>query len=463
MLTGQAFAVTVDKALSVKDYYIWHTRLGHPSYERFQKPIDLEAFSFKLPSQSQLEICKDCARGKAIRIARPKDSKTIYSSNSGIVYLDLFGPTSVKTRLGTSYNLVILCEDTYFSQSYMLVEKSGSAILACIKDYWPFYETHRGYRIKIARSDNGTEFLKDKVSQYTLSQGTIWQTTSAYEPWQNKVERTHLTLANSARSIMETANMPRIPTTPYEMWFKTVLKHFLLRCIGCIAYVTKVPQTSQITSNAWEGVLVGYGLNSQTYRVYSPTSDQIREVRSVRFDEDKLYWSPNGQKLPWISEEHAALLSSESDQGGPHSAESPTSDLLSDPPLDSPSSTEDSEPAESEDDDQTPKSNPFKVLHQSVAAVAEAEEEPEDSPSFDLDVPRTAAQALASKLSTEWNKAMQAEMDSLTDNKTWEIVDFPSDNSNSVDCRWVFAIKRKPDGSIIKFKARLVACGLTQR
>ncbi|PNX88803.1 pentatricopeptide repeat-containing protein mitochondrial-like, partial [Trifolium pratense] len=52
-------------------------------------------------------------------------------------------------------------------------------------------------------------------------------------------------------------------------------------------------------------------------------------------------------------------------------------------------------------------------------------------------------------------------MDSLRDNKTWNLVPLPKDKK-IVGCKWVFSIKHKADGSIERYKARLVAKGYTQ-
>ena len=59
-------------------------------------------------------------------------------------------------------------------------------------------------------------------------------------------------------------------------------------------------------------------------------------------------------------------------------------------------------------------------------------------------------------------RAMESEIQSLTQHDTWTLHDLPSDK-RSIGCKWVFRIKRKPNGEIVKFKARLVAKGFTQR
>ena len=47
-------------------------------------------------------------------------------------------------------------------------------------------------------------------------------------------------------------------------------------------------------------------------------------------------------------------------------------------------------------------------------------------------------------------------------NGTWEIVDHPY-GCKPIGCKWVFKKNLKPDGTIERYKARLVARGYTQK
>ena len=68
-------------------------------------------------------------------------------------------------------------------------------------------------------------------------------------------------------------------------------------------------------------------------------------------------------------------------------------------------------------------------------------------------VPTTYLQA--SKYA-HWRSAMQEEFNALQSTGTWSLV--PASNSqNIVGCKWVFRIKKKPDGIIDRYKARHVA------
>jgi hypothetical protein len=61
----------------------------------------------------------------------------------------------------------------------------------------------------------------------------------------------------------------------------------------------------------------------------------------------------------------------------------------------------------------------------------------------------------------KWRKAMQEEFQALMDNHTWELVPHPQ--RHVIGCKWVYKVKQKADGSIDRFKTRLIARGFNQR
>ena len=62
----------------------------------------------------------------------------------------------------------------------------------------------------------------------------------------------------------------------------------------------------------------------------------------------------------------------------------------------------------------------------------------------------------------EWKEAIDAEYSTLVKQGTWVLVDLPQ-GRNLVDTKWIFKIKTKGDGTIQRFKARLVARGFSQQ
>ena len=61
-----------------------------------------------------------------------------------------------------------------------------------------------------------------------------------------------------------------------------------------------------------------------------------------------------------------------------------------------------------------------------------------------------------------WKEAINDEMDSIMGNGTWVLTDL-TPGCKPLGCRWIFKKKMKSDGTIDKFKARLVVQGFRQK
>ena len=76
--------------------------------------------------------------------------------------------------------------------------------------------------------------------------------------------------------------------------------------------------------------------------------------------------------------------------------------------------------------------------------------------------PRSYLQAVNGPNGLHWKRAAEEEINTLVANGTWEIVDRPPD-VKPLRSGWVFKVKMNPDGSIERYKGRLVAKGCSQR
>ncbi|CAH9105932.1 unnamed protein product, partial [Cuscuta epithymum] len=76
----------------------------------------------------------------------------------------------------------------------------------------------------------------------------------------------------------------------------------------------------------------------------------------------------------------------------------------------------------------------------------------------DDETPKTIHEALSIP---KWREAVLEEMRALEKNQTWELTKLPP-NKHLVDSKWIFTIKYNSDGTIERYKARLVARGFTQ-
>ncbi|THH26797.1 hypothetical protein EUX98_g7390 [Antrodiella citrinella] len=82
--------------------------------------------------------------------------------------------------------------------------------------------------------------------------------------------------------------------------------------------------------------------------------------------------------------------------------------------------------------------------------------------SFKADEPRTFSEAMRRPDADKWYQAAQDEIKSHLENGTWELAQLP-EGCKAIGSRWVFRIKYNADGSIERYKARLVAQGFAQR
>ncbi|CAM8957033.1 unnamed protein product [Rhodiola kirilowii] len=76
--------------------------------------------------------------------------------------------------------------------------------------------------------------------------------------------------------------------------------------------------------------------------------------------------------------------------------------------------------------------------------------------------PPTYNEAISSIDGPIWKEAIKSELDSIMQNHTWELVNLPP-GCKPLDSKWIFTKKMKVDGTVEKYKARLVIKGYRQK
>ncbi|SLM41026.1 Reverse transcriptase, RNA-dependent DNA polymerase [Lasallia pustulata] len=83
-------------------------------------------------------------------------------------------------------------------------------------------------------------------------------------------------------------------------------------------------------------------------------------------------------------------------------------------------------------------------------------------PGTNIPAPQSYQEAVSHpQYGKHWWKAIEAELHGLDGNQTF-CEEIPPDGANCVSMKWVFTVKKNLDGTIERFKARLVARGFTQ-
>ncbi|KAK8565437.1 hypothetical protein V6N12_058999 [Hibiscus sabdariffa] len=69
----------------------------------------------------------------------------------------------------------------------------------------------------------------------------------------------------------------------------------------------------------------------------------------------------------------------------------------------------------------------------------------------DQDEPKTYQEAVSSPDSEKWLEAMRSEMDSMSENQVWTLVE-PPQGVKPIGCKWVFKKKTDMDGNVQTYK-----------
>ena len=219
-----------------------------------------------------------------------------------------------------------------------------------------------------------------------------------------------------------------------------------LRVWGCVAKVG-LPDFKRTTigSRTYDCVFIGYAQNSSAYHFMSLSDRSISEARDADFFEHvfplKKLVAPSPDQH--VEPVHVSSFDSKHDSGSSSRTEV------------EPRRSKRARVEKSFGDDFV---TSFLMENQSVDLVNE-----ELVSTFILEGdPKTFAEALQSFDASFWQEAVKSELDSIVSNQTWELVDLPK-GCRPISSKWIFRKKLRPDGTIERFKARLVVRGFTQK
>ncbi|GJW59597.1 zinc finger, CCHC-type containing protein [Tanacetum coccineum] len=305
---------------------------------------------------------------------------------------------------------VITFIDDAFRFCYVYLVHAKDEALDKFRIYKTEVELQQNDLIKTLRTNRGGEYY-DLV--FFQSVGIIYETTDPYKPQQNGVAE------KKNRALKEMVPNKRNKTTPYELWYKKRPNLSYLRVWGCRAVVRLPdPKRKTLGEKGIDCIFVGYAEHSKAYRFYviepndSVSINSIIESRDAIFDENRFSSIPRPKDVV------------------PNSVESQWDDHSDD----------------------------LYLVEGSRDQVGS-----QYSYCFSIEEdPRTYEEAMQSRDAAFWKEAIDDEICSIMENNTWALSDLPP-GCKPLGYKWIFKRKMKVDGTIDKFKARLVIQGFRQK
>ncbi|KAL4334311.1 hypothetical protein GQ457_07G006670 [Hibiscus cannabinus] len=348
----------------------------------------------------------------------------------GLIHSDVCGPMNTQARGG--YQYFITFTDDFSRYGYIYLMRYKSEALEKFKEFKNEVQNQHGKSIKALQSDRGGEYLSQDFDELLKECGIVSQLTPPGTPqWNGVSERRNRTLLDMVLSMMSHTDLPttfwgyaletaaftlnRVPSksvqkTPHEMWTGRRPNMSFMKIWGCKAYV-KHQMFTKLEPKSEKCTFVGYPKEIKGYYFYN---------------ENKVFVARTGVFL-----EKELLTNS-----GKDVEENPTD--LETQPL-----------RRSTRERHEPERYGFLVTtHGDVILV-------------DQDEPKTYQEAVASPDSEKWLEAMRSEMDSMSDNQVWTLVESP-EGIKPIGCNWVFKKKTDMDGNVQTYRGRLVAKGFRQ-
>lgn len=499
-----------DSAMAVvSNFSLWHRRMGHMCDENLNKvknaSVGIDFVSVKH------DKCVTCIKGKHSRESFNTEGKRA-SNFLDLVHSDVCGPFQKKSFSGARYLLTFI--DDCSRKVFGFAIKNKSDVFNEFINFKNLVENQCSKKIKILRTDGGTEYNSNIFKQFYSKHGILHQTTAPYTPQQNGVaERMNRTITDRICCMLldsglgqefwaEAANtaiylINRMPCrdkieSPEGIWSneKPSLKH--LRVFGCraFAHIPKQKRT-KLDAKSIECIFIGYSNESKAYRLFNPINKKIVISRDVVFIETETEvienksintnssLSPSVELFESISsdvdnseeeaeielptQEDAPFEEADTDQtviGNENAAEDSTF-------LDLGEANRSTDYESAADSTFTPDENISIIESDEVRRSERIGRLPQPNythcvMSDTMTDPMTVEEAMSRSDAHLWKAAMQEEFESLMTNKTWFLTDLPNDKK-VIKSKWVFKVKRNTEGEVVRHKARLVVKGYSQK
>ncbi|PKU70861.1 Retrovirus-related Pol polyprotein from transposon TNT 1-94 [Dendrobium catenatum] len=457
---------------------VWHNRLGHPN----QRTMRLIASAYP---QLHISIssfqCVACSSCKGHKMPFSKSCNRM-KTPLALLHSDVWGPSPVTSNQGFRYYVTFI--DDFSRYTWIFPCSNKSDVPHIFINFKTFIENQTNYKIKILRTDGGTEYRNITLSKFLSSNGIQHQLSCPYTPEQNGVaERKHRHIIETTRTLLHQASVPlqfwpdaantavylinRLPSSntnnysPFQSFYKQHPSYDHLKTFGCECFpLSHPPLRHKLQQKSQSCVFLGYSEQYKGYKCLNKHTNSIQYSRHVTFMENSFPFDageikkstditldiPCSLLLPISQVQHkpndtivlpTTRFSPQTNKDPQTTQPDPVTTISSQPINHHPMITR------NHTGSLKPRTR-LNLFHQTT-----------DTGSSE---PASYTQAVKS---ADWRNAMATEFFALQKQGTWILVP-PPKSASVLGCRWTFRTKRHKDGSVARLKARLVAQGNNQ-
>ncbi|GJS70995.1 ribonuclease H-like domain-containing protein [Tanacetum coccineum] len=275
---------------------LWHRRLGHINFKNINKLVK-DNLVRGLPTKhfENDQTCIAYLKGKQHRASCKSKVLNPITKPLFMLHMDLFGPTFMSSLMHKKYCLVVTNDYSRFTWVFFLTTKDETSKI--LKNFIKEIENLVDKKVKIIRSDNGTEFKNKVMDDFCREKGIKREYSVARTPQQNGVaERRNRTLIEAARTMLADS---KLPTTFWAEAVSTAC--YVQNRVLVVKPHNKTPYElfrGKFDGKSDEGFFVGYSLRSKAFRVYNTRTRIIEENLHIGFLENKPMIEGNG--LKWL-------------------------------------------------------------------------------------------------------------------------------------------------------------------
>ncbi|GKB19653.1 ribonuclease H-like domain-containing protein [Tanacetum coccineum] len=488
----------------------WHQRLGHPGDQVLRSLVSSRFISCNKEKSSH--ICHACQLGKHVKLPFHSSDSTVEHCFD-IIHSDLWTSPIVSSS-GFKYYVLFLDHFSHYLWIYPL--RSKSDMFDKFLHFRTYVKNQFKCEIKSFQCDHGGEFDNNRLHNLFVKNGIQFRFSCPKTSQQNgKAERMIRTINNIIRTLLFQAHLPPtfwvealhmatyllnlLPSTairnevPFTRLFNKQPDYSRLRIFGCLCY-PHLHSPHKLAPRATPCIFLGYPAYHRGYRCLDLETNKIILSRHVTFDETQFPYKsmtpsspPSYQFLeptPSSSLLHHTILNPTTHTHGPtadpqpNTHTQPITDPTQSPPHTNQSTSHEPHNTQTQTqnsplpppifDPPNPQTNTNPVneptrTHPMITRSQSGIIKPIDRLSLNTflisPIPKNPSDALKDP---QWRNAMYDEYNALVKNGTWLLVPRPGD-VNMVRSMWLFKHKFHADGTLSRYKARLVANGSSQQ